>query len=183
MESYGQSTIASIFVNKDKDYGDLWHIRNSGFFVDERFKKISNSDKKVALELICQGLYSEDDLVRIGVVLLDTDSREYRLYAKTTDDKLWGFALTKDSFCLKGLYVFSRENFIIPYGNIKEVQITTMGNLKITFHKKNTELSDIMWDVKVADDYTFKQLCSYLNKVKNYYSPEYDKLFLKSTST
>lgn len=169
-----------IIHHKEKDYGDLWHIRGDQFhFIDERFKKIGDRDKEIALRLICKGRYNENDLVRIGVIILDINSRAFRLYAKKTDDKFWGFALTKDSLCLKGLYIFSRENFIIPYGNIKEVQVTGLGNLKIIFYKNKTETTEIIWDLKNSDKYTFEQLQKYLVEVKKYYSPDYDKLYIE----
>lgn len=100
---------------------------------------------------------------------------------KTEADRFLGFALTKDSFCMKGMWW---ADCIIPYGNIKEVKDSFNDRDKeiIFFINKNEvgyiTLSRSDWSFDRA---TLKQIKKYLNIVKDKYSPEYDKIFLKST--
>ena len=186
IDSYPNDTV---FV-PHKDYGDLWHISHNGYeFVDERFERnrtsvdrnwhqINDREKAFALGLICHGRYSESDCVRIGVT-----RRDESYYGKQmTADRFLGFALTKDSFCMKGLWL---ADCIIPYGNIKEVNDTIASNGKeIIFYigKDETGYITLSSGQYGFDSCTREQLQKYLNTVKNKFSPEYDKIFLKGTS-
>ena len=188
INSYPNDTV---FVNhKDKDYGDLWHISHNGYeFVDERFERnrtsvdrnwhqINDREKAFALELICQGRYSESDCIRIGVIRKEKSS----LGGQSEADRFLGFALTKDSFCMKGLWL---ADCIIPYGNIKEVTDNDVFNSKeIVFFISKDEMGYITLSSGQYgfDSCTREQLQKYLNTVKNKYSPAYDKIFLKSSS-
>ena len=83
-----------------------------GFYVSEQFngenKKLTAVQKKMFLKKVCDGKYSEKDLIFIRAV----------------EDFSSGFAFTKDSFCIGGdLLDFQTRKFpVVPYEKIISVE-------------------------------------------------------------
>ena len=101
-----------------KDDGTLWkRIYDDGVHVEDQLislpdDKLNAAQKSMALRLICKGKYKENELLRIAF----------------RDDLSFGWALTRDSFCVGG----TGENVIIKYSEITKIQGSYSGVQALT---------------------------------------------------
>ena len=112
------------------------------------FIEITPVQKKIALKVVCQDKYTENDLI----------------YMRISSNLTKGWAFTKDSFCYGG----PDGTGIIPYKDIKSLY---QGNffLDISINKKNAHNSRIYSEqlLQKKDELLIKKIVDYLGVAKN----------------
>ena len=118
-----------------------WEIIGKDGKTVQNYDKLSDNEKAIALKMVFQGKYSENQIV----------------YLRLTEDLTSGFAFTIDSVCFGGLI----GNYIFKYKKISKID-----NYDENFYLNNLKLNK--YDGNITKLFGYKYDNVYYDKIKDF---------------